>query len=68
MRSDMIKTTKTQVIFSRKTWEELKSDDYYRELIEAIIDREDLAKAIDETDEVLDFKEYDIQRRSKLHV
>ena len=30
----MITTTEDKVIFSRDTWESLKADDYYSELIE----------------------------------
>jgi hypothetical protein len=64
----MLEITKEKVIFSRKTWEDLKSDDYYREVIEAIEDREDLLKAIQETEYITDFKEYDKQRRAKMNV
>jgi uncharacterized protein (DUF1919 family) len=64
----MIQTTKNKVIFSRKTWNELKADDYYKELIEAIEDREDLLKSIEETEYVVDFKEYDKKRRAKINV
>jgi hypothetical protein len=64
----MIKTTRTNVIFSRKTWDYLKSDNYYSELIEAIEDREDLLKAIEETEYIVDFKEYDKNRRARINV
>jgi len=64
----MIEIDDDKVIFSRKTWEDLKSDNYYREVIEAIEDREDLLKAIEETEYVVDFKEYDKKRRAKMNV
>ena len=37
----MIEVAEDRVIFSRETWEELKSDVYYKEFIDAIIERED---------------------------
>jgi hypothetical protein len=64
----MMTETKTQVTFSRETWEELRKDDYFRELIEVIKDREAFIKAKEETVEVLDFKEYDKNRRTKINV
>jgi hypothetical protein len=64
----MIKTTRNRVIFSRKTWEELKSIDYFNELIEAIEDREELIKAIEETEYTIDYDEYKKQRKSGIDV
>jgi hypothetical protein len=60
----MLQTTKSKVIFSRKTWDELKAIDYCRELIESVEDREELLKAIEETEYIVDFKEYDKNRKS----
>lgn len=64
----MMTETKTQVIFSRETWEELRNDDYFRELIEVIEDREAFIKAKEETVAVHDFKEYDKKRRAEINV
>ncbi len=60
--------TKTKVTFSRKTWEELRKDDYFRELIEVIEDREAFYKAKEETTDIIDFKEYDLKRRAAFNV
>jgi predicted ribosome quality control (RQC) complex YloA/Tae2 family protein len=64
----MIDIAEETVTFSRETWEKLKADDYYKEVIQAIEDREDLLKAIEETEQILDFKEYDKNRRAKMNV
>ena len=64
----MIKTTKDRVIFSKETWDYLKSDIYYSQIIEAIEEREELIKAIKETEFIVDFKEYDRQRRARINV
>ena len=63
----MIQTTKTKVIFSRKTWDYLKSDDYYREVIEAIEDREDLLKAIEENETNKEIVIYSIDNRKDVY-
>lgn len=64
----MITFTEDKVIFSKDTWEELKSDSYFNEVIEAIEDREELKKSIQETEYIVDFKEYDKQRRARINV
>ena len=64
----MIEIAEDKVTFSRKTWDDLQSDDYYNELIEAIIDREDLLQSIEETEYIVDFKEYDKKRRESMNV
>ncbi len=51
-----------KVIISRQTWEELKADEYYKELIEAVEDREDLLEAIEKEKDSIDFDEYDENR------
>lgn len=43
--------TKETVTFSRDTWDELYSNDYYREVLEAIEDRESLRDAKLQADE-----------------
>jgi len=54
----MLEVAEDKVIFSRETWEELKSDDYFRELIDVIEDRETLLKAKKETEFFVDLDEY----------
>ena len=41
----MMITKEDDIIISRETWEELKNDDYFHELIEIIEDRESLREA-----------------------
>lgn len=64
----MIEFAEDKVIFSRQTWEDLKSDDFYREIIDAIEDREALIKAIEDTDYIVSFKEYDKNRKARMNV
>jgi hypothetical protein len=61
----MMQTTKTKVIFSRETWEEMKNDLYYREVIEAIEDKEAIKKAKSETEYFIDLEEYHNARMKK---
>jgi len=63
----MIKIDKDNVTITRDTWEELRNDEYFRELIEVLEDSEDLQNAIDETDELLDFDEYDKVRMKRIN-
>lgn len=46
----MLTETDAIVTFTRDTWEELKVDDYYKEVIDAIEDRESLKQAQKETE------------------
>ncbi|MFC2130815.1 hypothetical protein ACFLSQ_05225 [Bacteroidota bacterium] len=64
----MIEVSEDKVIFSRETWEELKSDDYFRELIEVIEEREALSKAKEETVSFIDLDEYHEKRMKKENV
>lgn len=57
--------TKTKVTFSRESWEELRADDFYREVIEAIEDREALLKAKKETEYFIDLDTYHTNRMKK---
>jgi hypothetical protein len=65
----MVKIQKDKVIFSRDTWEELKKNPIYSELIEDIEDRMELEKGIDDHEKsgskILDFDEYDKNRMKK---
>ena len=60
--------TKDKVTFSRHTWDELYKIDYYREVLEAIEDRESLRKAKENADGFISFREYDAKRRQKSDV
>ena len=55
---------KDSVIISRKKWEELKKDDYYKELIEILEDSDELEKAKRETTSFTKLKDY-IKLREK---
>jgi hypothetical protein len=58
----MIEVLDDKVTFSRDTWEELKNDDYFRELIEVIEEREALAIAKENTNSFVDLDEYHKKR------
>jgi hypothetical protein len=60
--------TKEKVTFSRQTWDELYKIDYYREVLEAIEDRESLRKAKSKATDFISFREYDAKRRLKSNV
>jgi len=64
----MLELSEDKVIFSRETWEDLKQDNYFRELIEVIEDREELLKAIKETEYFVDYEEYRKHRLAKMNV
>ncbi len=51
--------TKDKVTFSRKTWETLKKDYYYNDLIDAIEDLESLEKEKKVATDFIDFREFD---------
>ena len=65
----MVKILKDKVIFSRDTWEELKQNPIYSELIEDIEDRMELEQAISENvkagNKLIDFDVYDKSRIKK---
>ena len=61
----MLEIAENKVTFSRETWEELKNDNYFRELIEVIEDREALLKAKQETHSFIDLEEYHKNRMTK---
>lgn len=60
--------TKDTVSFSRKTWEELRNDEYFRELIEIVEDREALIEAKNETDGFVDLDDYHASRTKQKNV
>lgn len=51
--------TKDRVSFSRKTWEVLKKDYYYNDLIEAIEDLESLEKEKKVATGFMNFRDFD---------
>lgn len=63
----MIKT-KDKITFSRHTWDELYKIDYYREVLEAIEDRESLRKAKEKATDFISFRQYDAKRRQRANV
>ncbi len=61
----MITFTDKEVIISRETWEEYRKDDYFREVLDILEDSVELEKAIENSKEMIDFKEFDRQRRER---
>jgi hypothetical protein len=64
----MLEIAEDIVTFSRETWENLKQDIYFHELIEMIEDKEALLQAQKETEYFIDYDEYRNQRISKINV
>ena len=64
----MIEIAEDKVTFSRETWENLKQDSYFRELIELIEDREAILQAQKETEYLIDYDEYRNKRIGKMDV
>ncbi len=60
--------TKDKVTFSRKTWETLKKDYYYNDLIDAIEDLESLEKEKKVASGFMDFREFDKLREQLKNV
>lgn len=61
----MLEIADDKVTFSRNTWEELKNNVFFAELIEAIEDKESLMKVMEETEYYVDYDEYKKKRLSK---
>ncbi len=61
----MIQISKTKVVIPVSTWNELKSDEYFKELIDVLEDSLKLEKAKKETKSFVDFRTYDKMRKSK---
>jgi len=64
----MMTATKKRIVFSRETWEEMRSDDYFREVIEVIEDREALSKAKEQTEYFVDLEDYHQNRMMRENV
>ncbi|TAL67702.1 MAG: hypothetical protein EPN82_13730 [Bacteroidetes bacterium] len=64
----MISIEKDNVTIPRKTWDKLRRNHYYNELIENLLDSEELIEAINKTDGLIDLRDYDRKRRAtKIH-
>jgi hypothetical protein len=63
----MITATKNYITISIETWEALKNDEYFGQLIEEIEDREDFIKAKKDTEYFVNFSEYDKKRREQIN-
>lgn len=61
----MITIDKEKITIPRMTWDRLKRNSYYKELIENIMDSEELLDAINNSSELVDLREYDRKRRNK---
>ncbi len=61
----MITYEKDRVIIPRKTWDKYKKDDYFKELFEVLQDSEELDKAIENSTEMIDLRDYDRKRRER---
>lgn len=57
-----------KVIFPLSVWNDLKKDDYFKELVEALEDRDRLIELENNEIELFDFDEIDAQIKSKLDV
>jgi hypothetical protein len=64
----MLQIKKDKVIISRKKWDELKKNDYYKEIIEVLEDSEELEKAKKETTSFIKLKDYIKTREKKEQV
>ncbi len=60
--------TYDEIKFSRKTWELLKSEEYFREVMEVLEDIESLEKAKSETEYFVDYEDYRKERLAKINV
>ncbi len=60
----MITIDKEKVHIPRKTWDRISKDDYYRELIETLIDSEDLLDAQESDSEFVSLRDYDRKRKN----
>lgn len=59
----MIQIEKDKVILPRKSWDRLKENKYYSEILENFIDSEELIEAIENSVELLNLRDYDLERR-----
>ena len=62
----MLQIKNDNVLIPVTLWNELKDDLYFRELIEALEDRQELIEAGNEAEVFFDFNEYDAQRMARI--
>jgi hypothetical protein len=67
-RDIMPEASDENIIISKETWYELAKEEYFREVLEAIEDREALRNAKSEDPDFEDFRDYDKKRKSKSDV
>lgn len=60
--------TEEEVTFSRKSWESLKSNDYFREVLEVLEDIESLENSKANTEYFVDYDEYRKTRLTEVNV
>jgi len=63
----MVEIEKDRVVLPRKSWDRLREDEYFEELIQNILDSETLNDAIENDNEFMEIREYDkLRRENKL--
>ena len=62
----MIEIKNNNVIIPLSIWNELKQDNYFKEIIEVLEDSKEFEKAKKESTQFIDFKSYDRKRRAKI--
>ena len=58
----MLQIQNNNVLIPLSLWNDLKDDQYFHELIEALEDRQELLDAKAEANEFMDFREFDTAR------
>ena len=61
----MITIDENKVTIPRKTWDRIRKDKYFEEVIDNILDSEDLIDAIENDNDFMDIREYDRIRREE---
>lgn len=61
----MITITDEQVIIPRETWDRMRNELYFEELIENLMDSEDLLDAMKNDNDFIDIREYDRNRERR---
>lgn len=62
----MITIKDDAIIIPRETWDNAMKNFYFKELIENLMDSEELLEAMQESKEMIDLREYDLERRRKI--
>ncbi len=61
----MIEVEKEKVTLSRNTWDRIRSDYYFDELIQNILDSETILDAMENDNDFMDIREYDRLRKEQ---